>query len=67
MNNQKKECGCVYNDLLVKMIEQNNNLIEQNNQLIQINNEQTSQINHLLEQIDFDDDRESSSRSLDGG
>lgn len=60
MNNQKKECGCVCSGLLVK-------LIEQNNQLIQINNEQTAQINYLLEQIDFDDERESSSRSLDGG
>lgn len=54
-------------ELLLKLLEQNNLLIEQNNQLIQINNEQTAQINHLLEQIDFDDEQELGSRSLDGG
>ncbi|MBJ8421896.1 hypothetical protein I6M74_08280 [Acinetobacter bereziniae] len=66
MNEQKNECGCVCNGLLVKLIEQNNNLIEQNNQLIQINNEQTAQINHLLEHLDLEDEQ-LGSRSLDGG
>ncbi len=45
MSDQKKECGCVSNDLLLKLLEQNNQLIQQNNQLIQINNEQNAQIN----------------------
>ena len=51
MNEQKKECGCVSNDLLVE-------LIKQNNQLIQINNEQNAQINELLIQLTEDDDDE---------
>ena len=81
MNEQKNECCCVCNGLLVKLIEQNNNLIEQNNQvmqqsnkvieqnsqLIQINNEQTAQINLLLEHLDLDDEQELGGRSLDGG
>lgn len=50
MNDQKNECGCVSNDLLLK-------LIEQNNQLIQINNEQNAQINELLIQLEGDDDK----------
>ena len=51
MSDQKKECGCALNDLLVK-------LVEQNNQLIQINNEQNAQINELLIQLTEDDDDE---------
>ena len=79
MSDQKKECGCVCNGLLVKLIEQNNLLIEQNkqvmqqsnkvieqnNQLIQINNEQAAQINHLLEHLDLEGESESSGY-LDG-
>ena len=61
MNDQKKECACVSNDLLLK-------LIEQNNQLIQINNEQNAQINELLIQLTEDDDEEDKPKSqyLDG-
>lgn len=60
MNDQKKECGCVLNDLLLK-------LIEQNNQLIQINNEQNAQINELLIQLEGgEEDEKSKSRYLDG-
>ena len=59
MNDQKKECGCVSNDLLLK-------LIEQNNQLIQINNEQNAQINELLIQMDGDEDEQPKSQYLDG-
>ena len=66
MNDQKKECGCVSNDLLVKLIEQNNQLINQNNQLIQINNEQNAQINELLMQLDGADEDEPKSAYLDG-
>lgn len=59
-NEQSNVCNCVCNDLLVK-------LIEQNNQLIQINNEQNAQINELLIQLTEDDDDEhKSSAYLDG-
>lgn len=52
MNDQKNECGCASNDLLLKLIEQNNQLINQVAQVIQINNEQNAQINELLIQIE---------------
>ena len=58
MSDQKKECGCASNDLLLKLIEQNNQLIQQNSQLIQINNEQNAQINELLIQIEDGDEEE---------
>ena len=66
MNDQEKECGCVSNALLLKLIEQNNQLIQQNSQLIQINNEQNAQINELLIQMDGDEDDEPKSQYLDG-
>ena len=59
MNDQKKECGCVSNDLLVE-------LIKQNNQLIQINNEQNAQINELLIQIEGGEEEQPKSQYLDG-
>ena len=65
MNDQKKECGCVSNDLLLKLIEQNNQLIQQNNQLIQINNEQNAQINELLIQLGGDEEEPKRSPYLD--
>ena len=65
MSDQKKECGCVSNGLLIKLIEQNNQLIQQNNQLIQINNEQNAQINELLIQLEGDEDEKSKSQYLD--
>ena len=72
LNNQKKECGCVSNDLVIKLIEQNNLLLknlnmqaEQSNQLIQINNEQNAQINELLEHFDLGEE-ETKSGYLDG-
>ena len=58
MSDQKKECGCALNNLLLK-------LIEQNNQLIQINNEQNAQINELLIQLTEDDDEPKRSGYLD--
>lgn len=58
MNDQKKECGCVSNDLLLKLLEQNNQLINQVTQVIQINNEQNAQINELLIQIEGGDEEE---------
>ncbi|MFV5500438.1 hypothetical protein VXP99_09005 [Acinetobacter towneri] len=59
MSDQKKECGCVSNNLLLK-------LIEQNNQLIQINNEQNAQINELLIQLTEHDEEPKRSGYLDG-
>lgn len=58
MSDQKKECGCVSNSLLPKLIEQNNQLIQQNNQLIQINNEQNAQINELLIRLEGSDEED---------
>ena len=66
MNEQKKECGCVSNDLLLKLLEQNNQLIQQNSQLIQINNEQNAQINELLIQLEGGEDEKTKSQCLDG-
>ena len=57
-NKQSNVCNCVCNSLLVK-------LIEQNNQLIQINNEQNAQINELLIQLTEDDDEPKRSGYLD--
>lgn len=58
MNDQENECGCVSNDLLLKLLEQNSQLIQQNNQLIQINNEQNAQLNELLIQLEGGDEEE---------
>ncbi len=66
MNDQKKECGCASNDLLLKLLEQSNQLIQQNNQLIQINNEQNAQINELLIQLEGGEDEPKKSQYLDG-
>lgn len=65
MSDQKKECGCVSSDLLLKLIEQNNQLINQVAQVIQINNEQNAQINELLIQLEGDEDDEPKSQYLD--
>lgn len=65
MSDQKKECGCVLNDLLLKLLEQNNQLINQVAQVIQINNEQNSQINELLIQLEGGDDEPKKSQYLD--
>lgn len=67
MSDQEKECGCVSNDLLLKLLEQNNQLINQVAQVIQINNEQNAQINELLIQLEGDDeDEKPKSQYLDG-
>ena len=65
MSDQKKECGCALNDLLLKLLEQNNQLINQVTQVIQINNEQNAQINELLIQIEGDEDEKKRSGYLD--
>ena len=65
MSDQKKECGCALSDLLLKLLEQNNQLINQVAQVIQINNEQNAQINELLIQMDGDEDEQPKSQYLD--
>ena len=65
MSDQKKECGCASNDLLLKLLEQNNQLINQVTQVIQINNEQNAQINELLIQLDDEDEDKPKSQYLD--
>lgn len=66
MSDQKKECGCASNDLLLKLLEQNNQLISQVAQVIQINNEQNAQINELLIQIEGGKEEQPKSQYLDG-
>jgi hypothetical protein len=67
MSDQKKECGCASNDLLLKLIEQNNQLINQVAQVIQINNEQNAQVNELLIQLEGgEEDEPKKSPYLDG-
>ena len=66
MSDQKKECGCALNNLLLKLIEQNNQLINQVVQVIQINNEQNAQINELLIQIEGGEEEPKKSQYLDG-
>ncbi|SPJ21272.1 hypothetical protein PFCIP103579_2416 [Prolinoborus fasciculus] len=63
MSDQKKECGCASNDLLLKLLEQNNQLINQVAQVIQINNEQNAQINELLIQLEGDEDEQPKKKS----
>ena len=60
----KDEPKCCCNDLLLKILEQNNQLIQQNNQLIQINYEQNAQINELLMRLE-DEEKPKSSGYLD--
>lgn len=52
-------------DLLLKLLEQNNKLIEQNNALIQINAEQSAQLADVLAMFEDGEDVARSS-SLDG-
>lgn len=67
MSDQEKECGCASSDLLLRLIEQNNQLINQVAQVIQINNEQNAQINELLIQLEGGDEEEpKKSQYLDG-
>ena len=65
MSDQEKECGCVSNNLLLKLIEQNSQLINQVAQVIQINNEQNAQINELLIQLEGGEDEKPKSPYLD--
>lgn len=65
MSDQEKECGCVSNDLLLKLLEQNSQLINQVAQVIQINNEQNAQLNELLIQLEGGEDEKPKSPYLD--
>ena len=65
MSDQKKECSCVSNDLLLKLLKQNNQLINQVAQVIQINNEQNAQLNELLIQLEGGEDEKPKSPYLD--
>lgn len=53
-------------ELLIKLIEQNNKLIEQNTALIQINAEQAAQLSEVLSMFE-EDEPKNNSASLDGG
>ncbi|MDK2128745.1 hypothetical protein OW666_07480 [Acinetobacter baumannii] len=52
-------------ELLIKLIEQNNKLIEQNSLIIQINAEQSAQLSEVLAMFE-DDEPAPKSKSLDG-
>ena len=65
MSDQKNKYNCVSNDLLLKLLEQNNQLINQVAQVIQINNEQNAQINELLIQLEGGEDEKPKSPYLD--
>ena len=65
MSDQKKECGCASNDLLLKLLEQNSQLTNQVAQVIQINNEQNAQLNELLIQLEGGEDEKPKSPYLD--
>ena len=66
MSDQEKECDCASNDLLLKLLEQNNQLMNQVAQVIQINNEQNAQINELLIQLEGGEEEKPRSQYLDG-
>ena len=56
--------------LIVRILEQNNQLISQNSQLIEICSQQTAQLNEVLMQFesndaDHEDDRKNVTRALD--
>lgn len=52
-------------DVVLKLIEQNNKLIEQNSLIVQINAEQAAQLNEVLMMFE-DGEQTRKSKSLDG-
>jgi hypothetical protein len=68
MSDQKKECGCVSNDLLVQLIQSNQQLFKtmeaQNHLMGQIVEQNNSLMDRL--ETELDDDREPKSAYLDG-
>ena len=68
MNDQKKECGCVSNDLLIQLIQSNQQLsktMEAQNHLMGQIVEQNNSLMDRLE-TELDDDGEPKSAYLDG-
>ena len=68
MSDQKKECGCVSNDLLIQLIESNQQLsktMEAQNHLMGQIVEQNNSLMDRLE-TELDDDGEPKSQYLDG-
>lgn len=55
------------NQMMLKLMEQNNLLLQQNNQLIQINNEQNAQIQVLIEDAESEEGAPYQTRNLDDG
>ena len=68
MNDQKKECCCVSNDLLIQLIQSNQQLAKtmeaQNNLMGQIVEQNNSLMDRL--ETELDDDGEPKSAYLDG-
>ena len=68
MSDQKKECGCVSNDLLLALIQGNQQLTKtmeaQNNLMGQIVEQNSSLMDRL--ETELDDDSEPKSAYLDG-
>ena len=68
MSDQKKECGCVSNDLLIQLIQSNQQLsktMEAQNHLMGQIVEQNNSLMDRLE-TELDDDGEPKSQYLDG-
>ena len=68
MNDQKKECGCVSNDLLIQLVQSNQQLsktMEAQNHLMGQIVEQNNSLMDRLE-TELDDDGEPKSAYLDG-
>lgn len=70
MSDQKKECGCVSNDLLIQLIQSNQQLSKtmeaQNHLMGQIVEQNNSLMDRLETELDDDDEPKSKSPYLDG-
>ena len=70
MSDQKKECGCVSNDLLLALIQSNQQLTKtmeaQNNLMGQIVEQNNSLMDRLETELDDDGEPKSKSPYLDG-
>ena len=70
MNDQKKECGCVSNDLLIQLIQSNQQLSKtmeaQNHLMGQIVEQNNSLMDRLEAELDDDGEPKSKSAYLDG-
>ena len=70
MSDQKKECGCVSNDLLIQLIQSNQQLSKtmeaQNHLMGQIVEQNNSLMDRLETELDDDGEPKSKSPYLDG-